>query len=94
MISALCGGLLVILSSVLLYLASPNRRWGTLPFTPRLAGWSGLVLLLAATGLMLRWAGSATAIFIVLTAAMTVWSIVPIAIAWWRHKPASAGDQK
>lgn len=85
MILALAGGLLAVLASGLLYLASPNQRWGDLPFPPRLAGWGGVAFLLAGTALMLRWAGPATAIFIVTTLAMTVWSVVPIAVAWWRR---------
>ncbi|TDW65404.1 hypothetical protein EDF57_103588 [Novosphingobium sp. PhB55] len=87
MILALAGGLFAVLASMLLYLASANQRWGDLPFPPRLAGWSGLAFMVTATVMMLRWAGAATAIFIVATLAMTVWSVVPLAIAWWRHEP-------
>lgn len=87
MIFALGGGLLALFSSVLLYLASPNQRWGKLPFPPRLAGWGGLLFLVAGTAMMLRWAGPATAIFIVMTLAMTVWSLVPLVVAWLRREP-------
>lgn len=73
MIVALGGGLLALLSSVLLYLASPSQRWSALPFPPRLAGWSGLLFLIAGTAMTLRWAGPVTAIFIVMTLTMTVW---------------------
>ena len=46
-----------------------------------------MALLIAGTGLLLRWAGVATAIFIVLTLVMTIWSVVPVTIAWRRGAP-------
>ncbi len=88
MIGAIIGGLLVSLSALLLYLAAPHQRWGALPYPPSVAGWSGLILLLVGTRLLLGWAGAATAIFIVMALLMTIWSVVPLAIAWWR----SAGE--
>lgn len=87
MILAITGGVFSILASTLLYLASPNQRWGSLPVSPRFAGWAGLALLGAAIVMLLQWAGPATAIFIVMTLAMTVWSVVPIMVALWRRQP-------
>lgn len=87
MTGAIFGGLCVAVAAVLLYLAAPHQKWGALPFRPALAGWGGLVLLVAGTALILGWAGSGTSIFIMMTIAMTVWSVVPLAIAWWRGAP-------
>jgi len=84
MIGAILGGLSVCLAAMLLYLAAPHQQMGRLPFPPRLAGWSGVALLIVGTALLLGWAGAATAIFIVLTLVMTIWSIVPVIIAWRR----------
>lgn len=87
MIGAIAGGLLVSLSALLLYLAAPHQKWGALPCRPRIMGWAGIATFVAGTGLLLGWAGPATAIFIVLTLVMTIWSVVPLAIAWWRGAP-------
>lgn len=84
---AIIGGLLVAASAWLLYLAAPHQKWGRLPCPPAVAGWSGLALLLGGGALLLSWAGRATAIFILLTIAMTIWSVVPVTIAWWRGAP-------
>jgi len=83
-IGSLAGGVLVLLSALLLHLAAPHQQWGALPVRPALCGWSGAGALAIGTALLLGWAGPATAIFIALTLLMTVWSIVPVAIAWWR----------
>lgn len=87
MTDAILGGLLVCVAAMLLYLAAPHQQMGRLPCPPRLAGWGGLALLIAGTGLLLRWAGVATAIFIALTLVMTIWSVVPVTIAWRRGAP-------
>jgi len=84
---AVLGGLLVCLAAMLLYLAAPHQQAGRLPCPPRLSGWSGTALLIAGTGLLLGWAGVATAIFIVLTLVMTIWTVVPVLIAWSRGAP-------
>ena len=71
MIGAILGGLCAAVAAVLLYLAAPHQKWGALPCRPGLLGW----------------AGPATAIFILLTILMTIWSVVPVAIAWRRGAP-------
>ncbi|MGF7156258.1 hypothetical protein [Novosphingobium gossypii] len=78
------GGVLVAWAGVALYLATPHQRWGRLPASGRTMGKTGAGLLVAGMALLLAWAGTATAVFIGVTLLMTVWSIVPIAIAWWR----------
>jgi len=90
MIAPLAGGLLVVISALLLYLAAPHQKWSTLPFPPRVAGWSGLAALGGGLALLLSWAGVATACFIAMTLLMTAWSIVPAALAWRRDGGKSA----
>lgn len=87
MIGATLGSVMIALSATLLYLAAPHQRWGRLPCKPSRVLWLGLVLLVAGTILLFRWAGTATAIFIGLTILMAVWSLVPLAVAWWRGIP-------
>ena len=87
MMIAIAGGVVTLVSATLLYLASPNQpalgsagRARTL----RLAGSAGMVLGLV---LILQWAGPATSVFIALTLAMLIWTIVPLAAAVWRGAP-------
>ncbi|MGK2286511.1 hypothetical protein [Pedomonas sp. V897] len=85
------GGLFVCVAALLLYAASPNqkltrvRRWVSgLAYLGVAAFAQGLVLLL-------QWAGPATAVFIALTLAMLVWTVVPLGIAWLRSS-TEAGE--
>ena len=78
------GGLLVLLASLALYLASPNQRLIDRSLPHRALGWSGLVFFVIGLVLVAQWAGSATSVFIALTAAMLLWSVLPLAIAWRR----------
>ncbi|TDW64630.1 hypothetical protein EDF57_104429 [Novosphingobium sp. PhB55] len=82
---AVVAGGLIVLSAVALYLAAPHQAWGALPLSPRAMGWSGTAMLALGLALLLSWAGIATAFFIAFTLLMTTWSIVPIAVAWWRR---------
>lgn len=82
---AVFGGMLIVLSGVALYLATPHQAWGALPLSPRAMGRSGAAMLAVGLALLLNWAGIATAFFIAFTLLMTTWSIVPITIAWRRH---------
>lgn len=78
------GGLLIGLASLLLYAASPNQQLTRA--RRRGAGLACLGVAVFALGLvlLLQWAGPATAVFIALTLAMLVWSILPVGIAWVR----------
>ena len=87
MIGAILGCLCAAVAAVLLYLAAPHQKWGALPCRPGLLGWAGALSLALGTMLLLGWAGPATAIFILLTILMTIWSVVPVAIAWRRGAP-------
>ncbi|MFK4875205.1 hypothetical protein [Novosphingobium sp. ZW T3_23] len=82
---AVFAGVLIVLSGVALYLAAPHQAWGALPLSPRAMGWSCAAMLAAGLALLLNWVGVATAFFIAVTLLMTTWSIVPIAVAWWRR---------
>ena len=77
---------LIFAGATLLYLAAPTQKLAPRRLGRRyiLAGWLVLVLafspLLAATG-------PATAVFTWITGAMLAWSLVPLAVAWWRGPP-------
>lgn len=80
---ALAGAGLVIVAATMLYLASPNQKLAVIS-ARRPLGWIGVALMTAGLLLVAGWAGPATSVFIALTAAMTIWSIVPLAVAWRR----------
>ncbi|MEE4451000.1 hypothetical protein V2S85_05070 [Novosphingobium resinovorum] len=90
MIVPVAGGVLAVLAAITLYLAAPHQRWGALPLGAAAFGWGGAALLVIALVLLLSWAGPATALFILATLLMTTWSIVPVAIAWWRREEGDA----
>ena len=79
---AVAGGLAAAAGASLLYLASPNQQ-ATRRRPPRRrlaatgAAAEGLALIC-----FLQVAGPATAVFIWMTVAMLVWSIVPLLAAW------------
>lgn len=84
MMFAVAGGVLTLISAIVLYLASPNQPVRGRAKALVAAGAIGILFGLA---LVLQWAGSATSIFIVLTLSMLVWTIAPLAIAVWRGTP-------
>lgn len=74
------GYCLVLLGALLLYLAAPNQR------LPRRAlGISGALALAIGLALVLTAAGPATSVYIAFTLAISVWTLVPLAVAWWRR---------
>jgi glucose dehydrogenase len=77
--------LLVVLGSVATYLASPNQRLTAHVRPRRTIGVSGLLMVIAGLILTMTQAGRATSVFIALTMAMLVWTVMPIATAWWRR---------
>lgn len=85
-VMAALAGLCLLAGTIALYLASPNQRLrrARLPW----ARWTGWALLIV--GQCLLWAimGAATAVFTSLTAAMLLWSVIPLAIAWRRGEKA------
>ncbi|WBQ16756.1 hypothetical protein [Sphingobium yanoikuyae] len=90
MIIPIAGGAAVVLAAVALYLATPHQCWGELPFAAAAYGRSGAAMLVSGLLMLLSWAGPATALFIVATLLMTIWSVVPVVIAWWRNKRKGA----
>lgn len=81
---SLWGGLLVLLGALALYAASPNQKLLKQP-AGKAVLWGGLAVLLIGTILLFTWAGPATAIYIMMTLAMFVWTVVPMAAAWARR---------
>lgn len=75
---------IVVAGAVLLYLASPNQQLTRKATASRWVRWMGLTGLGAGLAILLQWAGPATAVFILLTAVMLVWTLVPIGAAWLR----------
>jgi hypothetical protein len=85
--AAIAGALCSVLSGILFYMSSPNRKLAAgvsgmrhLRWVATGAGVLGLVLLL-------RFHGSGTSAFIFLTLLMLVLSFFPLAIAWWQGAP-------
>lgn len=77
------GIILVAAGALAIYLAHPNQVLASRTL-PRTAKWSGGVALLLGLAILLSWAGPATAVFIAITDAMLVWTLVPLAAAWLR----------
>lgn len=76
------GMAIAMLSGILLYLASPNQLLWDRQLPSRLLALSGTIFASASLVLLLQWAGAATAIFILVTLVMLVWTFVPLAAAW------------
>lgn len=84
MIAGIGGGLAGI-AALLVYLAAPNQQLLASPLRARrLLRLAAMLCLGLSLGLLRQWAGPATAVFIVLTAVMLVWAVVPLAAAWRR----------
>lgn len=90
-LSGSLAGLLAVAGALLLYAAAPAQRLTAGPLPRRALALSGITALIAALALLLSLAGPATAVFILFTLAMTIWSIVPLAAAW-RRRPR--GDSR
>lgn len=79
---------LVGVGALLLYLASPNQLAFVGGAQRKWLAWPGTAFALLGTGLLLRWGGTAAAIFTAVTLIMLVWTLIPLAVAWRR------GDRK
>ncbi len=86
-LTAILAGLCLLGGTMALYLASSNQRLRETPF-PAQMQWAGWGLL--AVGQVLLWTimGIATALFTSMTAAMLLWTVVPLAVAWRRGERA------
>ncbi len=76
------GAALVMAGAFLLYLASPNQSVTAATLPRRALAWGGAAGLSGGQAVLLGWAGPATAVFIALTFASLVWSIVPLVFLW------------
>jgi hypothetical protein len=89
-VSIIGAMLLTAAGAFLLYAGSRNQRLfaASRPAGPmRLAGGAAL---LASLALMWTWFGRAAAVFAWATLAMLIWSVVPLAVAWWRRPRGNA----
>ncbi len=87
MIAAWAAALALLAGALCLYLAAPHQA--LLMGVVRVRRWlraTGGVLLTVALLLLLTMQGPATAVFTWATGAMLVWSVVPVAIRWWRFR--------
>ncbi|WP_404478980.1 hypothetical protein [Novosphingobium sp. BL-52-GroH] len=80
------GALLVMAGALMVFLSSPNQSLTGAAFPRRACGFGGGAAMLAGQGVLLGWAGPATAVFIALTAASLVWSVVPLIVLWLRMR--------
>jgi len=77
-------GVVTFAAAITLYLASPNQLLVERPLPHRVLAVVGLMLLVVALLLCRQLAGSATAVFILLTLMMLLWSLGPPLIAYFR----------
>ncbi|MCB2060034.1 MAG: hypothetical protein R3E09_06120 [Novosphingobium sp.] len=85
---AVLGGGVVMTGATLLYLASSNQQLTKSPPPRRWPlAWAGVLALAFGLALILQWAGPVASVFIAMTLAMLVWTVVPLAAAWWRAAP-------
>jgi len=84
------GMVIVIGASLALYLASPHQLVVKRTRPTQVLAWGGLAGLVLGLVVLLQWAGPATAVFIAVTLAMLVWTVVPLAAAWLRRRKEEA----
>lgn len=80
---AILGMVLTIVGATLLYAGAPHQQLTSAGRQPALIVAGALATLLGLPPL-LTFFGPAAAVFVWLTLAMLVWSVVPIAVAWRR----------
>lgn len=78
--------ILAAVGASLIYAGSRNQVLIPASTMQRKLLFTGIAVLIISLVIMLQWFGPAAAIFIWLTVAMLMWSIVPIAAVWWRSK--------
>lgn len=74
-----------VIAALLLYLASPHQRLAARVWPAKLSVTASVVLAAFAGWMMARVTGPATAVFIVLTVLMLLWTLVPLALAHRHH---------
>lgn len=77
------GDAATVMGAMLIYLASPNQPLMGNAKRRKLAGRLGAALLTGGLLLLLAGMRPASAVFTAVTLAMLVWSVAPLAAAWW-----------
>ena len=81
----LAGGA-IILSALMLYLASRHQKLLSKALPRKTLGTAGSVLALASLVLLRQVSGPAVSVFILMTGLMLLWTLVPLAIAYNRAR--------
>lgn len=68
------------------YLASANQKLLARSWSLRTGLSAGAVGTIVSLAAFLRITGPATAVYLLLTLAMLVWSLVPLLLGWWRYR--------
>ena len=90
MIAAWCAAAAIVGGAMGLYAGTRHQALIRPGVAARRCRIVGTLLLLLALALLLTVQGPATAVFTWATIAMLVWSIAPVAIAWWRFRRGAA----
>ena len=87
--SGIAGGVLSLVGALLLYGGATRQQLTRRALRRGAFRRAGIAAMIGGLALLLRYAGPATAVFIAVTLAMLVWSVVPIVAVWW-HRPREA----
>ena len=90
---ALAAVLAASLGALVLYLGAPHQKLRRKPIPRNRSLAAGTALVALALLLFLRVAGPATAVFILLTLLMALWSVPPLAVAYV-HARTRTGDRR
>jgi len=86
---ALLGLICAVTGASALYLASPNQQMLAQRIAPRIGCMLGIAALIVSLTSFLQVTGPATAVYVLLTAVMLIWTVLPLAFAWLRKRKAS-----
>lgn len=81
---------LALAGAFLAYAGGANQRLTVTGGARPALAWAGIAALAASLVLMLCRYGPATAVFVWMTAASLMWSLLPLAVAWWRRPRGNA----
>lgn len=84
---AVAGGIAVFMGALLLYLASEHQQLWPGHGAHRGLAITGAVGMLLGLIMITQWSGPATSVFITMTLAILVWTVLPLAVAWLRGVP-------
>ena len=83
------AGFTIAGAALLLYLASPHQKIFARDLPRKSLVGAGIVLLGVSLVLLMRRFGNATAVFNLLTLLMLLWTLLPLAVAYWRNSKES-----